>query len=297
MIGLFDSGHGGLTILKALVERLPRQGFIYLGDHAFAPYGEKPPATILARSQAGVAALFELGCSLVILACNTAAAIALREMQQNWLPRHYPQGRCLGVLVPIVEAIAQAPWHVREAIADSERKPETIGIFATPATVASGAYAREIARRAPQIRVIERACPELVGLIEAGADDSALAGPVRRHVEALLDELRGAKLDAAVLGCTHYPLIEPLFRAALPAGTRLFSQPERVAQSLIAYLFRHPEAKRFGAQPAPLLAYTTGDHIRVSALASRFFGRHLAFAPLPPSLAPEEIRPEEIHHA
>ena len=280
VIGIFDSGHGGLTVMRALVERLPRQGFIYLGDHADAPYGGRPPAEILDLTRAGVETLFGLGCRLVILACNTAAAVALRPLQQQWLPVRHPDQRVLGVLVPMVEAIARTPWHADSRLADPTRMPETVGIFATPATVASGAYVREVAKRAPAVRVVQRACPELAGLIERGAPDTVIGSAVATHVAALLEQLGHEQLDSVVLGCTHYPLIEPAFRAALPPQAVIMSQPDRVAASLTAYLWRHPEYRDFGLLPAPLRFLTTGDPTLVSGLASRFFGATETFAPV-----------------
>ncbi|MBL8710976.1 MAG: aspartate/glutamate racemase family protein [Rhodospirillaceae bacterium] len=286
MIGVFDSGHGGLTVLSALCQRLPRQGFIYLGDHAHAPYGSRAPGEIVELTRSGVATLFGLGCTLVILACNTAAAVALRRLQQDWLPDAFPNHRCLGVLVPMIEAVAQNPWHAVAGPDEWGRVPETLGVFATPATVASGAYLHEVAKRAPRLTVFQQACPDLAGLIEAGADAATLRAAIDRHVGDMQAQLRGTALDSVVLGCTHYPLVEHHFRAALPAGTRLLSQPQRTAEALTAYLFRHPEMKRFGAQPGLVRAYTTGDPERVTLAARNFLADsvlagHLAFQALP----------------
>lgn len=281
MIGLFDSGHGGLTILDALHRRLPRQGFIYLGDHGHAPYGQRSPHEIYELTQLGVANLFALGCTLVILACNTAAAVALRRLQQEWLPHHFPHHRCLGVLVPMIEEIAHNPWHAEAGASDWARAPETLGVFATRATVASGAYVLEVEKRAPRVRIFQQACPDLAGRIEAGAGEAELDTMVRLYVGELIAQLGGAPLDSVVLGCTHYPLIEHLFRAALPENVRILSQPQRTADSLTAYLFRHPEMKHFGSLPAAIRAYTTGDPALVGSLASRFFPRHLHWQVLP----------------
>lgn len=291
MIGVFDSGHGGLTILDALNHRLSRQGFIYLGDHGNAPYGQRSAEEIYQLTQAGVASLFALGCTLVVLACNTAAAVALRRLQQEWLPQNFPQHRCLGVLVPMIEEIAHNPWHAQAGASDWARAPETLAVFATRATVTSGAYVHEVEKRAPRVRIFQQACPDLAGRIEAGADESELAALVTRYVAELLSQLNGAPLDSVVLGCTHYPLVEYLFRAHLPQNVRILSQPLRAAEALTAYLFRHPEMKQFGSQPAEIRAYTTGDPETVTPLASRFFPRHLHWQNLPTH--PTRIK----HHA
>ncbi|HEY4162957.1 MAG TPA: aspartate/glutamate racemase family protein, partial [Dongiaceae bacterium] len=277
MIGLFDSGYGGLTILSALHARLPFQSFLYLGDNGNAPYGRKPAEEIHALTEAGVARLFDLGARLVILACNSATATALRPLQQVWLPAHHPNRRILGIIAPMVEEIARNPWHSKAGPDEEKRPIETVAIFATPATVASGFYVDEIRLRAPRTQVAQQACPELAGMIEAGAQETELRPVVERHVAALLRQLDGKAPDNAVLGCTHFPLIEPLFRAALPPETRLLSQPARVVASMVAYLFRHPEMKDFARHHVEPRCLTTGDPDRVTALASRFYGRHLPF--------------------
>lgn len=276
MIGVFDSGYGGLTVLAALHARLPRQRFLYLGDNANAPYGTKSGAEIQALTQAGVELLFKAGARVVILACNTATAAAIRPLQQNWLPGAYPGRRILGVIAPMIEEIAQTPWHSTAGPDEARRPVETVAVFATQATVESGFYPREIALRAPNIVVTQQACPELAGMIEAGAAEPDLRATVTRHVDALLQGLYKAP-DKAVLGCTHFPLVEALFRSALPRETQILSQPARVAAAMVAYLFRHPEMKDFTRDPTEPLCLTTGDAEAVSALATRFYGRHLRF--------------------
>lgn len=276
MIGVFDSGYGGLTILAGLHARLPRQRFLYLGDNAHAPYGPKSAAEILALSQAGVELLFRAGARVVILGCNTATAAAIRPLQQAWLPVHYPERRILGVIAPMIEEIAQMPWHSTAGPGEARRPLQTVAVFATQATVESGFYPREIALRAPNIGVTQQACPDLAGMIEAGAAESDLGAAVARHVAALLKRL-GKAPDKAVLGCTHFPLVEGLFRNALPAETLILSQPARVAAAMVAYLFRHPEMKDFAREAVEPVCLTTGDPEAVSALASRFYGRHLRF--------------------
>ena len=277
MIGVFDSGYGGLTVLAALHARLPRQRFLYLGDNANAPYGPRNGAEIQALTQAGVELLFKTGARVVILACNTATAAAIRPLQQNWLLKAYPDRRILGVIAPMIEEIAQAPWHSTAGPEEARRPVETVAVFATQATVESGFYPREIALRAPNIAVTQQACPELAGMIEAGATEADLRATVTRHVDALLQGL-GKAPDKAVLGCTHFPLVEALFRSALPRETQILSQPARVAAAMVAYLFRHPAMKDFTRDPVEPLCLTTGDAAAVSALATRFYGRHLRFS-------------------
>jgi glutamate racemase len=276
VIGVFDSGYGGLTVLAALHARLPRQRFLYLGDNAHAPYGPKTGAEIQALTQAGVALLFRAGARVVILACNTATAAAIRPLQQNWLLTHYPDRRILGVIAPMIEEIAQSPWHSTAGPDEARRPVQTVAVFATQATVDSSFYPREIALRAPNIAVVQQACPALAGMIEAGAAEATLRNTVQHHVDALRQRL-GKAPDKAVLGCTHFPLVESLFRSALPAETEILSQPARVAAAMVAYLFRHPEMKAFAPGPVEPLCLTTGDAEAVSALASRFYGRHLRF--------------------
>jgi glutamate racemase len=276
VIGVFDSGYGGLTILAALHARLPRQRFLYLGDNAHAPYGPKTGAEIRALTERGVERLFRAGACLVILACNTATAVAIRPLQQAWLPAHHPDRRILGVIAPMIEEIAQTSWHSTAGPDEAHRPAETVAVFATRATVESGFYPRENALRAPRITVVQQACPDLAGMIEAGASDREQRAAVARQVGALLQRL-GKAPDKAVLGCTHFPLVETLFRSVLPAETRILSQPARVAAATVAYLFRHPEMKDFAPTPVAPLCLTTGDADSVSALASRFYGRHLRF--------------------
>ena len=286
MIGVFDSGNGGLTVLRALVARLPERVFLYLGDHRHAPYGEREDAEIIDLTRASVTRLFDRGCRLVLLACNTAAAVALRRLQQDWLPDAYPERRVLGVFVPMVEAVTEVPWHLeappgemRPGGTPREPPPEpaTVGVFATRRTVASGAYPREIAKRAPQIRVVQQACPGLVGLIEAGAGTADLEAAIAGHVGDFMARLGGAAPDSVILGCTHYPLVAGAFAAALPEGVRLHSQPELVADSLAGYLARHPEFDLPTGPRRTTRFLTTGDPAAIAVLTKRFFGAALQF--------------------
>lgn len=281
MIGVFDSGHGGLTILHALVQRLPNQHFLYLGDHANAPYGTRPVDDVYSLTIGNVEHLLRIGCRLVVLACNTASAVSLRRLQQTWLPHTYPDRRVLGVLVPTVEAITEVPWAARAPRPGGERRPRLAVIFATPRTVASGAYVTEIALRAPHVTVEQQACPGLVDLIEADAPSAVTQDLVAGFVAQALDRLSGRIPDVVILGCTHYPLVRDHFRAALPASVKILSQPDLVAASLERYLVRRPEFTEWAATATPVFA-TTGNPERVSPLASRFIGRPTVFTRLLP---------------
>lgn len=241
MIGFFDSGSGGLTIMDGCRKVLPDASFVYLGDHANAPYGHRDNQTIVDLTKAGVNALFNEDCTLVVLACNTAAAVALRTLQQDWLPKAWPGRNILGVLVPMVEAVSGVPWASEHPSRQSAEDERTIILFATRKTVESGAYGEELVKRAPNLTLIQKACPGLVDAIEGGAGELPLSGLVQGYVSEVFADLGGSKPDAAVLGCTHFPMVKHLFRRALGAGVLLYSQPVVVAQTLRRYLSMHPE--------------------------------------------------------
>ncbi len=280
-IGVFDSGHGGLTILGALSQRLPWEHFLYLGDHAAAPYGERTPREIYARTQAAVELLFALNCRLVLLACNTATAVALRRLQQGWLARHYPDRRVLGVLAPMVEALSGKSWTgsqpLRGALA-RRQAAKSVAVFATRRTVESGAYPREVVARAPAVLIDQEACPGLAGAIERDLPDSALAAMIESATSTLLTRHPDAPPEAAVLGCTHFPLVAGHFKAALPPSTRLLSQPQVVAEALQGYLARHPD---LSSGPGETRYLTTGRPALVSQLATRFLGGPVRFTAVP----------------
>lgn len=275
MIGVFDSGHGGLTVLKALVRELPGQSFAYLGDHGHAPYGNREPDDIYALTLASLERLFGLGCRLVVIACNTAAATGLRRLQHHWLPVHHPDRRVLGVLVPMVEAVTGVPWMADVALSRPHGEARTVAIFATRHTVRSEAFVREIGLRAPEIEVVQQACPVLVDLIEREAPREVLARAIRRYVALLMRRLDGVPPASVILGCTHYPLVADLFAAALPPGIEILSQPDITAKSLGAYLARRPEFATGGDGSVRFL--TTGNPDRVTALASRYYGAPARF--------------------
>lgn len=228
MIGVFDSGFGGLTILKDLQKALPEYDYLYLGDNARAPYGSRSFETIYRYTLQAVRELFSRGCPLVILACNTASARALRSIQQDVLPFEFPDRRVLGIIRPTAEE------------AGNFSKTGHIGIFATAGTVSSGSYNIEINRFYPELKVTQHACPMWVPLVEYGerGTDGAQFF-VQKEVDSLMKE--DPEIDAVLLACTHYPLLEAEIRKALPAGVRPVFQGDIVAHKTVDYLKRHPE--------------------------------------------------------
>lgn len=265
MIGVFDSGSGGLTVLESLVRALPGECFLYLGDHARAPYGERDNAEIVEYTTQAVDFLMRSGCRMVVIACNTAASVALRTIQQTWLPHHYPQNRVLGVLVPMVEALAGVPWHREVPHEDDVLLYPRVVLFATSKTVQSRAYLEEVRKRAPGCHIVQQACPGLAGMIEEGASEMELLKAIEEHVATALEGHKGFVPDAAVLGCTHYPLVHHLFASCLPTGTKMLSQPELVAEALTDYLRRRPEFSEPGEGTVRYV--TTGDPAHLRGLA------------------------------
>ncbi len=260
MIGVFDSGHGGLTVLKALRDKFPSTPFIYLGDHANAPYGNRSSEEVVDLTQAGVEALFTQGCKLVVLGCNTATSIACRTLQQDWLPNSSWQGRnVLGIIAPTVEVATQTPWGVTEPQYPQMYKEDVIAVFATQRTIDSAVFDEEIRKRCPQIQVVNQACKTLAGAIEAGEPTDILDDIVANYVSLMMEKSASKIPHFAVLGCTHYPLVEPLFVKHLPASCRVLSQPRIVAQALEHYLKRHTGYLGSDCSSEGLTLLTTGD--------------------------------------
>jgi glutamate racemase len=260
-------------VFRALVRRFPHIAFVYLGDHRNVPYGNRSSDDIVALTREGVCALFRSGCRLVLLGCNTATCVAARTLQKDWLPVSGWVGRnILGIVAPTVEAATQTPWAVTSPQYPQKYNTDTIAVFGTTRTIASHAYPEEIRKRCPKVMVVQQACPELVGAIERGAPQPELDGLVGAAATALLAQTGGAPPHRAILGCTHYPLVEPLFRRHLPPFTRLLSQPEVVADSLEDYLNRHPRfVSEMGERPHSPLLLTSGDPARVARTARIFW--------------------------
>lgn len=258
-IGVFDSGYGGLTVLKEIVARLPQYDYLYLGDNARAPYGNRSFETVYQYTLQCVEWFFEQGCSLVILACNTASAKALRTIQQKDLPRLAPHKRVLGVIRPTTEVIG----HYSES--------RQVGILATVGTVASLSYPVEIGKFFPDIKVYQEACPMWVPLIENNEQDSHGADYfVKKNLHQLLE--KGPMIDVALLACTHYPLMKEKIREHLPVPVKLLSQGEIVATSLADYLQRHPEIEQACSREGKRHFYTTDSTEDFDNHATRFFG-------------------------
>jgi glutamate racemase len=265
-VGVFDSGLGGLTVLEAVQARLPEVPFVYLADSAHAPYGVRDSDDIYRLTCAAVERLWEEGCDLVVLACNTASAAALRRMQESFVPT---DKRVLGVFVPMIEALTERRWGDNSP--PREVAVKHVALFATPATVSSRAFQRELAFRAIGVDVEGQACGGVVDAIEEG--DMILAEAlVRSHVDALKRKM--PQPQAAILGCTHYPLMQQAFQDALGPDVTVYSQANLVAESLADYLQRHPEMIGDGAKAKFL---TTGDPRRVSDRATQFLRRSLTF--------------------
>jgi len=258
-IGVFDSGYGGLTVLRSLVDRLPQYDYLYLGDNARAPYGHRSFSTIYEYTLQAVKWFFDQGCPLVILACNTASAKALRTIQQQDLPTLAPDNRVLGVIRPTAEVMGH---HTDTG---------HVGILATPGTVQSDSYVLEMAKFFPEVKVHQQACPLWVPLIEQGEH----AGPgadyfVKKDLDALLAQ--SADTDLILLACTHYPLLEPKIREYLPADKKVLTQGTIVAGSLAEYLVRHPEMESRLGKSGTVRFYTTDDPASFDRKGALFFG-------------------------
>ncbi len=243
-IGVFDSGYGGLTILKEFIKYLPQYDYIYLGDNARTPYGTRSFETVYRYTLQAVKKLFELDCQLIILACNTASAKALRSIQQNDLASIGSDKRVLGVIRPSVEALSKYT------------KTGNVGIFATSGTVASDSYVLEIAKLYPQMTVFQQACPMWVPLVENNEHNSKGADFfVKKYISELIGQNK--KIDTVILGCTHYPLLLPKIRKYLPERIKILSQGEVLAPSLSDYLNRHHEIETKLSKNYQRIFYTT----------------------------------------
>lgn len=258
-IGIFDSGYGGLTVFKEIYKALPQYDYIYLGDNARVPYGTRSFETVYEFTKQCVFKLFDEGCNLVILACNTASAKALRSIQQNDLP---PGKKVLGVIRPTSEVV------------DQFTNTNKVGVLATQGTVNSGSYVIEINKFHPEIEVFQHACPLWVPIVENNEMDSEGS---QFFVQEDLKELLAMSpdMDTILLACTHYPLLLPIIEQFVPKGINIISQGDLVAESLVDYLKRHPEVDEKCSKSGELKFYTTDDPVDFNLKAELFFGRKI----------------------
>lgn len=261
-IGVFDSGYGGLTILKEIKNVLPDYDYLYLGDNARAPYGERSFDVVYDFTLQAVRHLFDQGCNLVILACNTASAKALRTIQQNDLPKINPAKRVLGVIIPTVEALGNIS------------KSGHIGVLATPGTIQSHSYLIEAKKLYPEMIVSEQACPMWVPLVENGEAESDGADFfVNKYLSQILK--RDPMIDTLLLGCTHYPLLLPKIRKVIPDSIKAVPQGKIVADSLKDYLHRHTEIENACSKNATINFLTSENPDKFNRLASIFLSRRV----------------------
>ena len=274
-IGIFDSGFGGLTIYRAIRDRLPAYDYVYLGDNARTPYGHRSFETVYRFTAEAVRFLFARDCALVVIACNTASAKALRTVQQRLLPAVAPDRRVLGIIRPSVEALAA--MHGQRSVA----------LWGTPGTVSSNSYALELAKLRPGLRLVQTACPLLVPLVENGElDGPGLQYFIRKYWEATGES--AGDVDALLLACTHYPLLLPRIREIVPEGVRVLAQGEIVAPSLEDYLRRHPEIETRLARRGSTSFLTTDASDSFDRLAELFLGHAVSSDRV--DLSPEPTR-------
>jgi len=258
MIGLFDSGLGGLTVWREVNRVLPRHDLYYLGDTARTPYGNRPPETVYQFTKEAVDFLFKQGCELIILACNTASAEALRKLQQEYLPRHYPERRILGVIRPLAEEAAMITKNNR------------VGVIGTRGTINSGVYDQELKAQKPSIEVFSQAAPLLVPLIEEGWHrQSAMIKVLRSY----LKPLKQARIDTLILGCTHYPWLAAEIESIVGKKVTVLSGGKIVAAKLLDYLNRHPELDQRLTKNGRRVVVTTDRPNQFMNLAKRYLGQ------------------------
>jgi glutamate racemase len=262
-IGIFDSGYGGLTVLKAIVEKLPAYDYIYFGDNARAPYGNRSFDTVYEYTLQSAKWLLQKGCPLIILACNTASAKALRTIQQNDLPKISDNKRVLGVIRPSAEVMGDYT------------KTKQIGILGTNGTVESMSYPLEIEKFFPEIKIYQHACPLWVPLVENNEYSSPGADYfIKKDLDELLTQ--SPEIDTILLACTHYPLLIEKIKRYIPSGIQLISQGEIVAASLENYLFRHPEIEEKCSKSGQIEFYTTDSVKDFDKHSAIFFGKPVA---------------------
>jgi glutamate racemase len=262
MIGVFDSGFGGLTILKSFLEKLPEYDYIYLGDNARAPYGNKSHETICQYTCEALRFLFAQGCDLVIIACNSASAEALRQVQQEFLPNNFPDKKVLGVVIPVVEGVT-------EFIAEKklDQKKVRVGIIGTRATITAKVYEKELAKRNFSGEIFSKACPLLVPLVEENWTERP---ETKTILKKYLQALKTNNINILILACTHYPILFKQIQRAIGRRVLVLNSPEIVAEKLKDYLARHQEIEGKLSKNKKRLFYTTDDEKRFFSFAEKF---------------------------
>ena len=261
-IGVFDSGYGGLTVLKEIIKELPAYDYLYLGDNIRAPYGTRSFETVYQYTLQCIKQMFAMGCPIIILACNTASAKALRTIQQKDLERIAPGKKVLGVIRPTTEIVG------------TYSQTKHVGVLGTSGTVSSGSYPKEIEKFYPEMKVFQEACPIWVNLVENNEFESEGADYfIQKHIDNLLS--KSDKIDTIILGCTHYPLLIKKIKKFLPHYISLISQGEIVAKSLADYFIRHPEIESQCTKNGNIRFLTTDSPENFDQHASIFFGKEV----------------------
>ena len=260
MIGVFDSGFGGLTILRAFLKRIPEYDYIYFGDSARNPYGYKSQEVIYQYTRQAVEFLFKKGCILIILACNTASTKALRRIQQQLLPEKYPDKRVLGVVIPLAEAGVKRSRY------------GCIGVIGTRTTIESGVYEEELKKLNPSLRIHGQACPLLVPLVEEGWVGKPETTMI---LKKYLRRLKRKKIDSLILGCTHYPFLQKDIERIMGRNCRVLDGPDIVSEKLQDYLHRHPEMEEQISRNGRTIFCTTDDPERFQAFGQKFLRRNI----------------------
>ena len=261
-IGIFDSGFGGVFIMKGIVEKLPKYDFAYLGDTARVPYGTRSKDVVYKFTKEAVDFLFNNNCELIIFACNTASSDALRRIQKEYLPKKYPGKKVLGVIIPAVESAL-------EMVAVKK-----VGVMATQGTVDSKSFVREFQKINPKIKIFQQACPLLSHIVEAGEQNSEIAHlTLKKYLQPLLKK----NIDTLILGCTHYGILEPKIRKIVGKNIRIISESRIMGKKLKNYLERHPEIEKKLGRNFQQIFYSTDITNRFNVLGSKFFGKKINF--------------------
>ncbi len=263
-IGIFDSGLGGLIITKAIIKKLPKYNYVYLGDTKRVPYGNRSQKEILKFTKEALTHLFKEDCKLVIIACNTSSAKALRKIQQEFIPKHYPDRKVLGVIVPTIEAVATARDH--------QIRAKKVGMIATSSTVESHSYKKEIAKINKSIQVFEQAAPQLVPFIENNT--LSLADPA---LDGYLKPLIIKKIDSLILGCTHYPILKKQIQKKLGPKVQIYSQEDIIPGKLQSYLKKHKEIDRLLSKHATRSFQVTALNKNYQDIGKNLFGKKINF--------------------